>query len=366
MLLVGFFVAVPALLSSWVYRPRFLTSDFALYYRDARVGWLYGWAHMYDLAGFTQVTQQLGIHNHDPAVPSLSLPWLTWLVAPFALLPFTVAYIAWLVLMVLAIMITWLMLAPNMPVGKGWHLLLVAAFLPLVFGVMLGSAVVLVILAVAIMWRLVQQERTVAAGLVLALALVRPQVCMLVPICFLAAGRRRLFLAFLAGTAVLAAVAVAIVPLPELQAYASRLFGAAQQPKTWDVASELSLASVRPIALAMVISLAVIGMAVSASVLARASEYRDAVALTAGIVGSLLIAPYIHVQDEALLLLLIWVWLQRLPAALSPLLVFPVVFAANLEMSIHSLLLVALEVLGLGLLGVQMFASRHAVGGAQA
>jgi hypothetical protein len=359
LLLIGAFVVVPAVLGAWVYRPRPYTSDFALYYRDARVGWSYGWSHMYDLTGFNVVTQQLGLHNHDPNVPSLSVPLLTWLVAGYARLPLAFAYAAWLLTLLAAILLAWRLLAPAAPVGKGWHLLLAALFLPLVFGLTLGSAVVLLVAALAVVWWLLQRGQSVAAGLVLCLALVRPQVCLLIPICLLASGRRRQMAAFVAGVAVVALAVLAVVPLSDLQAYLARISAAAQHPTAWEVSSELSLAGIRPVSLAVLAVAAASIMAVGASILARHTPYRDAVALSAGILGSLVIAPYIHIQDLALLLVPVWLWLPMLPSRLWVALVLPVAFAANLEMSFHTILPATLELLGLILLAITFWKRRR-------
>jgi hypothetical protein len=353
------FVLVPAFLGDWVYRPRPFTSDFALYYRDARVGWSYGWSHMYDLTGFNVVTQQLGIHNHDPNVPSLSLPLLTWLVAGYARLPLPLAYAAWLVSLLAAILLAWQLLAPAAPFGKGWHLLLAALFLPLIFGLTLGSAIVVIVAALAVVWWLLQRGQSVAAGMVLCLALVRPQVCVLIPICLLASGRRRQIVTFVAGLAAVALAILAVVPVSDLQAYLARITAAAQQPKAWDVSSELSLAGIRPVSLAVLAVAAVAVMAVASSFFARRTRYRDAVALSAGILGSLLIAPYIHVQDLALLLVPVWLWLPLLPSRLWPVIVLPVAFAANLEISFRTLLPATLELLGLILLAITFWNLRR-------
>jgi hypothetical protein len=344
LLAVGFFVLLPALLGAWVYAIAPHNSDFALYYRDARVGWQYGWSHMYDLGGFNAVTRELGIHNSDPDVPSLSVPLLTWLVAPYALLPFPIAYIAWMATILSAAMLTWRLLAPRVPFGPWPHLLLAAVFLPLVWGITEGSGLVIAVLAIAAAWWLLQRDRPLVAGLVLCLALVRPQVWVLIPICLLAAGRRRFFAAVVAGGALLSLLVLLVVPIPELQAYAGRVMGAAQHPRTWQVASELSLASVRPLLLAAPLLVAVAAVAIVASYQARRSPNRDAIAMISGIVGSLLIAPYLHIPDLALLLVAVWLALRLAPSRWWPAVVLPAAFAANLEVSIHSALPAVLEI----------------------
>src|SRR5207248_2277634 len=145
----------------------------------------------------------------------------------------------------------------------------------------------------------------------------------LIPLCLLASGRRRLFVSFLAGCVAFVLSVLAVVPIAELEAYAARLGSAAQQPKSWDVASELSVATVRPLWLAAIMIAAVVAIAIATSFVASRTEHRDVVALTAGILGSLLIAPYIHIQDLALLLLVVWFWIPRVPARYWPAVVLP-------------------------------------------
>lgn len=337
-LLVAVFLVVPAAMGVWVYGISPHLSDFALYYRDARVGWDYGWPHMYDLGGFDTVTRQLGITNHDPNVPSLSFPLLTWMVAPYALLPLSIGYYAWLVTLIGGVCLALLVATPPSPFAKGRHVLLAILFVPLVFGLTLGSAVIVIFVAIAVAWWLLQRGHSVAAGLVLCLFLVRPQVCLLIPICLLIAGRRRAVAAFLGGTSLIAAVVLVVVPQPELQAYVSRLVSAAQHPGVWAVRSEISLANLRPAPIAIGLMTLAALAAGAVSFLARNNENRDAIALTAGILGSLLVAPYIHAQDTALLLLVVWFLLRYLPASLWPAIVLPIAFASGLEVSIHTLL----------------------------
>ena len=97
-LLLAVFVVAPTLMGIGYYHLNPAHSDFMLYYRDARVGWVFGWSHLYDLHDFDIITRQLQIHSTDPDAGALDLPLLTWLAAPFALLPMPQAYVAWFVI----------------------------------------------------------------------------------------------------------------------------------------------------------------------------------------------------------------------------------------------------------------------------
>jgi glycosyl transferase family 87 len=345
------FVGIPLLMGIGYYRLRPWTSDFLLYYRDARVGWVFGWSHLYDLTGWDEITKQLAIHSTVPNSGSLSLPLLSWLVAPYALLPMPLAYAAWLASLVAIAVGGWWALAPT---GKRWrHLALAAAFLPLVFGLTLGSAVIIALGAVAAGWWLAKNQRPVEAGLVLALLLVRPQVGVLIPVCLLLAGRHRVFFGFLAGAGAVALLTLLTIPLASIAAYLQTMREVAQHPTTWQVASELTVSAVHPAALALALRIAAIVVAGAVSVLGRMAEDAEGIAITAGILVSLLIAPYIHLQDLTMLLAAAWLCVRVVPARWAAVSLIAVAGVANLDMSIQTPLPVLLESIWLGALLVR-------------
>ena len=90
--------------------------------------------------------------------------------------------------------------------------------------------------------------------------------------------------------------------------------------------------------------------AIIVSFQARNEKGADAIALSAGIVGSLLLAPYIHIQDLALLLLVVWLFLRSFSFRFWPLVVCALVFAANLEIARTTVVPAGIETLFLLLL----------------
>lgn len=299
-----------------------LRTDFALYYRDAQVGWQDGWSNMYSLTGFDRVTRALGIVNADPRSPSLSLPLMTWLVAPVALLPLRLAYAVWLLLLVAAFLGSWWIAAPGPRRERAVHLLLAACFPPAVFGVVLGQASVLVAAAVIGCWALLRAGREWTAGTVLGLLWVKPQLAFLVPVALLLAGRRRAVLAFCGVSTILAAAVLAVIPIPALAAYADRITAAFAHPSVWRVAPDLTLWGLQPHALAWGLAAATLLAVGWIGLRLRGDPRRDELALAAGLLGSLLAAPYLHLEDLALLLPAGWLFLRAAPSpALLPLLV---------------------------------------------
>jgi hypothetical protein len=354
LLLVAAFIVVPALMGVGYYTIHPAHSDFMLYYRDARTGWVFGWSHLYDVSDWDAITRQLGIHSTDPNSGSLSLPLLSWLVAPYALLPMPLAFAAWFVTLACAAGVAWWVAAPSIPVGKWVHLAVAVTFLPLVFGLTLGSAVVLAFAAVATSWWLSRRGHPVFSGLVLSLTLIRPQVALLIPICLLIAGASRVFLGYAAGAAMVAIVTLLTIPLASLSGYLNTMTGVAQHPASWQVPSDLTVISVRPLALAVALAIAIAAVALWVSALGRRSEHRETIAIVAGILASLLITPYIHLQDLTMLLLAVWLCLHWLSGRWWPAVLIPVAAVANFEMSIHTLLPALLEATWLALLLIGM------------
>ena len=298
-----------------------LSTDFALYYRDAQVGWQDGWRNMYSLDGFDRVTHGLGITNSDPMTPSLSLPVTTWLVAPLALLPLASAYAVWLALLLAAFVGSWWLAAPGRRRERVVHLLLAAAFPPAVFGLVLGQVSVLVAASLVGCWALLRGGRETAAGMVLALVWLKPQLAFLVPLTLLLAGRRRAFATFCAVSAALAAAVLAVVPAPDLIAYWQRIADASAHPAVWKVAPDMTLWGLQPRPLALTLAATAVVAAAWTALRSSDDRRRDELAICAGILGSLLAAPYLHLEDLALLLPAGWLYLRSAPhPAMLPLL----------------------------------------------
>ncbi len=308
-----------------------IRSDFALYYRDARVGLQYGWSHMYDPDAFRRVTEQLGIQNADPRVPSLSFPLLTWLVAPFAMLPLRLAYDLWLGLLIACFLLTWLVAAPGGRPQRVRHLLVAAGFIPLAFGLALGQSLFLVVAAVAGAWCLLRRGWDLPAGMMLAVVVVKPQIALLVPFALLLAGRWRTFLTFLGTTSLILIAVLAMVPLDSISAYASRIASASQQPQAWLVPTNLTIASIGPRPVALALQILTAAVALATAYVRRKEKGRDELAIVAGLLGSLLVIPYIHYQDLTALLLAAWLFLRSDPARWQRELLVVGYLVANIE-----------------------------------
>jgi Glycosyltransferase family 87 len=286
---------------------RSLEGDFALYYVFARIGLRHGWGSLYDLSA-----QRQEWHAFGPTLfyPEIYTPPLAWLVAPFALLPFQFAIALWTVGLVAALVLTWWLCAPR----TRWperlaHLAIAFALAPVAFGLLLGQVVVVVAAAVAGAWWLIRRQRPFTAGLVLALIALKPQLAFLVPLALLASGRRRAFAGWVTGSGAILAVCLLTLGIDGLWAYGSRLVAASNSLDAFVVPVQLTLAGFLGGGLmAHTAQLGVIAITLVFCWRRRANGPEFPIA--AGLCASLLVTPFVHSQDLAMLLPAAWLSLR--------------------------------------------------------
>jgi hypothetical protein len=284
-------------------------NDFRLGYSAALVGLRNGYSHLYDLSA-----QKAAIESLGPAFnpqPFISPPPLAWLATPFVVLPFTAALFVWTALLVAALIWTWYLLAPREMLSRVAHLALAAGLFPVAFGLMVGQPGALVGAAVATSWWLMRRDRPVWAGLVLSLALLKPQLALLVPVCLLVAGHARTFGAWLVASLFIGLVALALLGPDGLSRYRDVL--AQTQTPAWDITRRYSISG--PLGLGPLLSVAQI-LVVAVAVVA-AWRHRLAgpeIPMAAGIVGSLLVTPYLGFQDFLMLVVAGWMVLRAGPS----------------------------------------------------
>jgi hypothetical protein len=155
-------------------------------------------------------------------------------------------------------------------------------------------------------WRLVRDDRSVAAGLVLSLILLKPNTAFLVPFALLAAARYRVFAVWAVVAAALSGVAVLTLGTHGTTAYLSQLTGQLPTGAAW-LTVEGALGVSGPVAMA--VRLLIISAALIAAFRLRGSP---GLVIVAGILGSLLATPYLHASDLCLLAAAAWiVWEER-------------------------------------------------------
>jgi hypothetical protein len=261
--------------------------DYHTYYIGALVGVQHGWANLFDM------TLQAAAWKASPGasyefLPYLNTPPTAWILAPLMGLPYRVGY--WL-FVALMIAVT---LAIVGLVAAGWRtrlalLLVGAAMWDLVSSFASGQNAVLGALAVVLCWRLIEADRRVLAGVALSLIAIRPNATFLVPLALLVAGERRVFAAWLVTTLALGVASLAslgshgLQQFIDLAVFVRRTHPSSMQLTMQQVVGQGGLAW----ALQLVTGLA------AAVIGARRARGDVPLVLCAGLLGSLLLSPYV-------------------------------------------------------------------------
>jgi hypothetical protein len=268
-------------------------NDFRLYYAGAEVGLRYGWSQIYD------------IRLHQAAVAALQPvgPWyalltpapITWVVAPLTLLGYPTAYWVWVVLsLTLFGAAAWF--ARPRHLSAPLYFIWWAALGPLWFSAYEGQVTILAAAGVLAGWRLLETKHDFLAGVVLAAALFKPHLILLLPLALLVSGRYRAVLGFIAVAAVAGAGMLLTLHLDGIQGYLATLL--APQP-VGDVAKTLRH-ELRGGALVLAVQGVAVLAVIAVAIYARRSRAAWPV-VVAAVAGSFLLATYWHPQDYLIL-----------------------------------------------------------------
>src|ERR1700682_246993 len=299
----------------WVLAPTYLSqyavrNDFRLAFAAATVGFPSGYGHLYDLRAQKAAIAGLG-PGFNPQ-PFISPPPLAWLVTPLLVLPFATALVLWTLLLLAALCWTWPLVAPPGRVAKAGHLVLMLGVFPVAFGVMVGQPGAWVAAGVATAWWLIRNDHPVWAGLALSLIVLKPQLALLVPACLLVSGHARPFGAWLVATLLVGLVALALLGPDGVARYRDVL--AQTQTPAWDITRRYSISG--PLGLGPVLNVAQVAVAALALFVAwRHRGQGPEIPMAAGILGSLLVTPYLGFQDFLMLIVAGWLVLRARPSA---------------------------------------------------
>ena len=281
--------------------------DFSYYYAAARIGLEHGWGQIYDLT----LQQQLFYQLHPTADIFdwrryfVSPPPVAWLVSPLTLLPLVPAFWIFAGLSALAFAATGWLAAPGHGIGKVALFLTATCVYPVLIAIQTGQVTPLIAAATILAWWLAARDRDVLAGLVLVVLALKPQVAFLVPIALLIAGRRRLFITWLVGAAVLTLASVASLGgqgLDQLRADLSL-----EQGQTANLAWTLAgLFGAGPVTIGVGLLCGGIALGLAYAMRRRGLE----LVIVAGILGTLLAAPYHNPSDFAILAPALWLYVR--------------------------------------------------------
>jgi len=281
-----------------------ISVDFHTYVAAGQVGLEKGWSHIYDqtIVGIEQKELSPG----QIAQPFLSPPTVAYITAPLAWLPYNTAYAVWALILFLtfAAALAWA------GISKGWSrwIAVVGALGPwwVMHAVNVGQIVPLEAAGLVIAWRLARDRRDALAGLALLAILFKPNNAILVPFALLFAWRLRLFATWAGASAAVLLLVLLTVGTSGMTDYVTQLRG--PLPKGAD---DLTLhgALAATGALAAVLRVLIIGAVLAAAYRLRRSP---GLVIPLAIIGSLIVAPYLHASDLCMLAAAGWmVWEER-------------------------------------------------------
>lgn len=281
--------------------------DFSYYYGAARIGLEHGWDRIYDVGLQQQVFDQLhpAADVFDWRRYFVSPPPVAWLVAPLTILPLVPAFWTFAGFSALALGAAGWLVAPGRGIGKVALFLTAASVYPVLIAIQTGQVTPLIAASTVLAWWLAARDRDVLAGLVLVALVLKPQVAILVPVALLIAGRRRLFITWLVGAAVITLASVASLGglgLDQLRADLS-----VEQGQTANLAWTLAgLFGEGPVTIGVGLVCGGIALALAYALRRRGLE----MVMVAGILGTLLAAPYHNPSDFAVLAPAAWLYLR--------------------------------------------------------
>lgn len=293
--------AVCAAYDLWLWAANYLSdnfhNDFTFYFAAALLGLQHGWPHLYDLK--LQQAELDAIQSHITIAQLaryVSPPPLAWLVVPLTVLPYRAAYWVWSATLVAALAAAWRWVAPGS--GRARLIVLVAAigWLPVIYGLQLGQPALIVAAAVAACGALLRKDSDIAAGAVLALAVVKPQLALLVAPALLVAGRWRTFAAAAVAIGLIAAVSAIALGPDGVSAYLARLSFAQTVPENQ---AQTLAAWIHDLPLTRAVQ-AVIAAATLALVYRLRRRGTDVV-IAVALAGGLAASPYTHYDDLTML-----------------------------------------------------------------
>ena len=281
--------------------------DFHTYLAAAIVGMRDGWSNLYDES--TVAAAQRALDSQVWAQPFLSTPPVAFIVAPLSLLSYPAAYLVWglLTLAAFAGALAW-----SSPYGGGARWLAAAAGVVswwVIHSVHIGQVAPLVAASVVVAWRLLREDRDVAAGLVLAVLLLKPNTAFLVPVALVFTARWRALGAWLAASVVIGVATLLLIGAGGALAYLNAITHVSEAALRG--ASVLTIATFFPHSPVAALAFRVAILAVAVAAMYR---YRrePGMAIGVGALASLLVATYLHGSDLCLLTAAGWiVWHER-------------------------------------------------------
>lgn len=185
-------IAINALLSLIFVRgtPGRVVGDFRVFYVAGEIAQRTP-SHLYDLAYQRQV--ELAQFPETHFSPYFHPPHELLLFLPLSKLPFVVSSIVWRFFGLLCLALSGVLIGKAIGLNQLNTTLLASSMYPVGWGLFLGQDSLLLLLLVSASFYFLRKEENVAAALVLALALFKPQIPAVIALAALAIGRKKFF-----------------------------------------------------------------------------------------------------------------------------------------------------------------------------
>lgn len=286
--------------------------DFTRFYLGAQLALQHGWAFPYSRPDWVHAAQAY-FHTSSTRFYYTNPPWQLWAVAPLTLLSEPAALAVWSVLL-LACLGAAYWLSTGWAASRSGRLALALAatgFFPVCFAFINGQPSLVVMLGLAGAAWLIAHDRPWLAGMVLTLALFKPQAAFLVAPALLVGGWWRTATAWAATSAGAVGIAALMLGRQGLADWVQTLH---------DVGAESIYQRYTP---QLYLPAGAAGAAegiLAAAALYAAWRWRGRLgpALTCGVLGSLLAAPYLNPQDLSVVLVAAWLTLPFFRAMWVP------------------------------------------------
>ena len=288
------------------HEPNQISVDFHTYAAAGQVGLEQGWSHIYDQTWVA--VEQVELSPSHIVQPFLSPPTVAFITAPLGWLPYDLAYAVWAVFIFLAFAaaLAWA------GVSRGWGrwIAVVGALAPwwVMHAVNVGQVVPLEAAGLVIAWRLARDRRDVLAGLALAAILFKPNNAILAPFALLFALRFRLFATWVGASVAVMLLVLLTVGTGGMAEYMTQLRGPLPRGAD-DLTLHGALAATGMFA--TLLRVLIIGAVMAGAYRMRRSP---GLVIPLAIIGSLLVAPYLHASDLCMLAAAGWMLWEERPA----------------------------------------------------
>jgi hypothetical protein len=293
-----------------------LTLDFALYRACSIQGMQYGWSQLYDVNIQRQVYQAQEAAYPTAGTmafaPNVCTPLEGWLTLPLAVVPLAAGYLIWSVLIFAATAFAFWTLAPGAVLTKLVQVALAFGPYPVLLSLSEGQVTSFQIAGVAACWLLLRRGRDGWAGIALLPLALKPQTLVMVPLTLLVMGRLRTFGVWLVGSAVLGLAVLANLGIDGTVAYLHRIQFASSNPAEYLGGPWYNLTAHFQTRLGRYGAEALAG-ALALFVAWRHRRAGPEVPIAAGLIGSLLVAPYLHLDDFITIFPAAWLIIRAHP-----------------------------------------------------